>query len=310
METHFGRGGLASPYLFVVQDFGQSLLPLSVGYTESDMLDFVKKHKIKMFAGIALLGSLIFYSLSLRHKEHANSFERTVLSLTTPVAGSVSRIDVFISSIWNDYLYLVNVRQENKRLRETITILNKRLVDNREAVVEHDRLKKLMGLKDILPVSTRAALVVGEDSSPWFRTVTIDRGEADGVREGMPVVASAGVVGRIVKVAHNSSRVLLLSDHASGIAAVVQRSRARGVVMGKGGNICSLEFSQRGEDVRTGDVVLTSGIGGVFPKGLPIGEITMVKKGEYGIFQTVNIRPFVNISRLEEVLVVLQKSND
>jgi rod shape-determining protein MreC len=274
------------------------------------MLDVVKKHKIKIIAGIALFGSLIFYSLGLRHKEHTNTFERVVLNLSTPVAGTVSRIDDLFSSIWNDYLYLVNVQQENKRLRETITIQNKRLIENREAAEAQDRLKKLMAMKDSLPVSSRAASVVGEDSSPWFRTVTIDRGEADGIREGMPVVASAGVVGRIVKVAQNSSRVLLLTDHASGIAAVVQRSRARGVVIGKGGSICSLEFSQRGEDVRTGDTVLTSGIGGVFPKGLPIGEITMVKKGEFGIFQTVNIRPFVNISRLEEVLVVLNMNND
>jgi rod shape-determining protein MreC len=104
--------------------------------------------------------------------------------------------------------------------------------------------------------------------------------------------------------------VLLLTDHASGIAAVVQRSRARGVVKGKVGSICSLEFSQRGDDVRIGDIVLTSGIGGVFPKGLPIGEITMVKKGEYGIFQAVDIRPYVNIYRLEEVMVILQKGNE
>jgi rod shape-determining protein MreC len=283
---------------------------LNGSYTENHMLDIVKKHKYKIVAGIALFGSLIFYSLSLRYKEHANSFERSVLALSSPIAGTVCRIDGFFSSIWNDYLYLVNVQQENKQLRETIKIQNKRLIENKEALTVQDRLKKLMEMKEVLTVSSRAASVIGEDGSPWFRTITIDRGDADGILEGMPVVASAGVVGRIVKVARNSSRVLLLTDHASGIAAVVQRSRARGVATGKGGNICSLEFSQRGEDVKTGDIVITSGIGGVFPKGLPIGEITMVKKGEYGIFQTVNIRTFVNISRLEEVLVVLQKSND
>lgn len=274
------------------------------------MLDFLKNHRKKIIAGIAAFGALIFYSLNLRHEEHANSFERAVLTVMSPVVETVNLADDFLASIWNDYLYLVNVREENKQMRKTITILNKRLIENREAVAEHDRLKKLMDLKDTLPVSSCAALVVAEDSSPWFRTVTIDRGEKDGIREGMPVVAMAGIVGRIVKVAQNSSRVLLLTDHASGISAVVQRSRARGVVVGKGGNSCSLEFSERGEDVRTGDIVLTSGIGGVFPKGIPIGEITMVKKGEYGIFQTVNISPFVNISRLEEVLVVLQKSAD
>jgi rod shape-determining protein MreC len=151
------------------------------------MLDFVKKHKIKMFAGIALLCSLVFYSLSLRQKEHANSFERTVLNLTTPVAGSVSRIDSFFSSIWTDYLYLVI--DARKTSLETITILNKgwsmimRLSRNTTGL-------KTNGFEGHHAGFTRAALVVGEDSSPWFRTVTIDRGEVDGIRERMPVVAS------------------------------------------------------------------------------------------------------------------------
>jgi rod shape-determining protein MreC len=126
----------------------------------------------------------------------------------------------------------------------------------------------------------------------------------------MPVVTVSGIVGRLVKVAANSSRVLLLTDHASGVAAVVQRSRARGVVKGKGGGLCSLEFALRDEDVKVGDTVITSGIGTVFPKGLPIGEVTMVKKGAYGIFQTVELRPAVTIAKLEEVLVLLQQRHD
>jgi rod shape-determining protein MreC len=151
-----------------------------------------------------------------------------------------------------------------------------------------------------------AASVIGEDNAPWFRTVVIDRGEVDGLKEGMPVVTASGVVGQLVKVSMSSSRVLLLTDHASAIAAMVQRSRARGVVKGKGGNLCSLEFAVRDEDVKVGDMVTTSGIGRTFPKGLPIGEITMVRKGEYGMFQIIEIRPAVNISRLEEVLVLQQ----
>ncbi len=274
------------------------------------MLDFIRKYKIRILTGIALLVALIFYSLNLRHKENANVFERAVITASSPFVKVICRIDGFFCFIWDNYVYLVNVEKENRQLRESVKVLNKRLIESREAVLDNERLKKLMGMRDKLPAPSVAASVIGEDSSPWFRTVTIDRGETDGIREGMPVVSSAGVVGRVVKVAGSSARVLLLTDHASGIGAVVQRSRARGVVKGKGGNTCSLEFSQRGEDVRIGDVVLASGIGGVFAKGLPIGEITMVKKGEYGIFQTVDIRPFVNISRLEEVLVILQKSDD
>jgi len=170
----------------------------------------------------------------------------------------------------------------------------------------NERLQSLLDLKKSLGGTSIAANVIGEDVTPWFRTIIIDRGSVDGVREGMPVVAPAGVVGRVVRTAASSSRLLLLTDHASAMAALVQRSRARGVVVGKSGGLCSLEFSQRGEDVRVGDIVVTSGIGGVFPKGLPIGEVTMVKKGEYGIFQSVDIRPFVAMSRLEQVLVLVR----
>ncbi len=271
------------------------------------MLDLINKYRLRILAGIALFAALIFYSLNLRYKENANAFERTVISVTSPIVGTVFRLDSFFGSIWDNYIYLVDVEKENRKLRETAKILNRRLIESREAVLEGDRLRKLIGLREMAKVPTIAATVIGEDTSPWFKTVTIDRGYKDGIGEDMPVVTSAGVVGRVVKVAGNSSRVLLLTDHASGISAVVQRSRARGVVKGKGGNMCSLEFSARGEDVRIGDVVLTSGIGGIFPKGLPIGEVTMVKKGSYGIFQIVDIRPFVYIPRLEEVLVVSRK---
>jgi rod shape-determining protein MreC len=272
------------------------------------MLDFITKYKIRILAGVTLLAALVFYSLNLRQKEQANIFERAVITATTPVTELVDRVDGYFLSIWNNYIDLVDVEKENRKLRETVRILNKRVIENREALLENERLKKLTGMREKLAVPSVAASVISEDSSPWFNTIIIDRGEADGIREGMPVIGTAGVVGRIVKTARNSSRVLLLTDHASGIAAVVQRSRARGVVKGKGGNSCSLEFLQRGEDVKIGDVVITSGIGGVFPKGLPVGEITMVKKGEYGIFQTVEIRPFVFLPKLEEVLVILQKN--
>jgi len=271
-----------------------------------NMVNFIRKHGIRIIGGTALLAALLFYSLNLRQKENSNAFERAVLNVTAPIGGTVSGVNGFFSGIWENYISLVGVREENKRLRAVIEEQNTRLIRSREAVLANERLQRLLDLKGGLQGTSIAANVIGEDATPWFRTVIIDRGSMDGVREGMPVVAAAGVVGRVVRVAANSSRLLLLTDHASAIAATVQRSRARGVVMGKAGGLCSLEFSQRGEDVRVGDVVVTSGIGGVFPKGLPIGEVTMVKKGEYGIFQSVDLRPYVAMSRLEHVLVLVQ----
>lgn len=274
------------------------------------MLDLIRKYKVYIIIGVSVLAAFTFYSLNLRDKEHANGFERLVMNLFSPVDNVGSGVNNFFADLWSDYIDLVDVRRENKQLRETVKIMNSRLVADREAIHENDRLKQLLELKSSIKAPSVAALVIGEDSSPWFKTLVINRGSVDGLAEGMPVVAANGVVGQVVKVAAGSARVLLLTDHASGIAALVQRSRARGVVKGKGSSFCSLEFSLRDEDVKVGDMIVTSGIGGIFPKGLVIGEVTMVKKGEYGIFQTIDLRPAVNMAKLEEVLVLLQKSDD
>lgn len=274
------------------------------------MWELIRKYRRYLVIGIILLVAFVFYSLNLKDKEHETLFERAVLNLMSPVNALISRINRGVEGIWNDYLDLVGVSKQNKQLRESVKILNSRVIDNHEAVLANERLKKLLDLKNSLRSPTLAASVIGEDGSPWFKTIMIDRGEADGLREGMPVIAADGVIGQLVKVVAKSSRVLLITDHASGVAAIIQRSRARGVVKGKGGGRCSLEFSFAAEDVKVGDVVATSGIGRIYPKGLNIGEVTMVKKGEYGIFQTVDVRPAVNLSRLEEVLVLLQQPQD
>jgi rod shape-determining protein MreC len=274
------------------------------------MWEQFRKYRKHLIAATILLIAFIFYSLNLKDKEHANLFERTVLNISSPLLSVIARVNNGVSGVWKDYLDLVEVRKENKMLRESVKVLNSRIIESREALLANERLHKLLGIKNSLQTPSLAAKVIGEDSSPWFKTILINRGTDDGLKEGMPVIASDGIIGQLVKVAAGSSRVLLITDHASGVAAIIQRSRARGVVKGKGDGTCSLEFSLASEDVTVGDTVITSGIGAIFPKGLNIGEVTMVKKGEYGIFQTVEIRPTVNLARLEEVLVLLQQPRE
>jgi len=271
------------------------------------MWELIVKHRRHLLAGAIILAAFVFYSLHLKNKDQESLFEKGALNIISPANKMISRINNSAAGIWNDYANLIGVRKENKQLRESVRILNSRLSESHEAVLANERLKKLLDLKNTLQARSLAASVIGEDGSPWFKTIMIDRGEVDGLKEGMPVIAADGVIGQLVKVVANSSRVLLITDHASGVAGVIQRSRARGVVKGKGsGGVCILEFTLAEEDVKVGDAVITSGIGGVYPKGLKIGEVTMVKKGEYGIFQTVHVRPAVNLARLEEVLVLLQ----
>jgi rod shape-determining protein MreC len=273
-------------------------------------MEFFKKYGLVFLTGIGMLGALIFYSLNIPHKRSANFIEQGVMTVLAPVMKPAARASGFFEDVWDDYLNLMGVRQENLRLREEVKELNARIIATGETVLANQRLEKLLGMKNTIKAPVLTVTIVGEDLSSWFRTVVIDQGSSSGIAEGMAVVAADGVVGQIVKVAPNTSRVLLLSDHTSGIAATIQRSRARGVVKGKGEGLCSLEFTTREEDVKVGDMVVTSGIGGVFLKGIPIGEVTMVKRGEYGIFQTVTIRPMVNIAHLEEVLVVQKAPND
>lgn len=271
------------------------------------MIEYFTKYKVHIIIGVAMFAALVFYSLNLRQKEKATAFERAVLTVFSPLHSGMAGVTGFFGSIWSDYIFLVDAEHENKLLRKTVKQLNARLILAGETVRENQRLKTLLELKEELNGPSVAATVVGEDSSPWFKTLIINKGERDGLKEGMPVVATGGVVGQVVKVASTSSRVLLLTDHSCAVAAVIQRSRARGVVKGKGDNLCSMEFTVREDDVKPGDIVVTSGIGGIFPKGLLIGEVTMVRKGQYGIFQTINIRPGINLARIEDVLILLRR---
>ncbi len=269
-------------------------------------MEFLKKYLNPLVTGIGILAGLLVFSLNVPHNREANIAERSVLSVLSPLLQPVSRLGSLIENVWDGYIQLVDTHRENMRLREDIRSLNQRVLEGNEAVLTNQRLERLLDMKKIVKAPTVAATVIGEDVTSWFRTLVINRGSSSGIREGMAIISSDGVVGQTVKVSASTTRVLLLTDHASGISATIQRSRARGVVKGKAEMLCTLEFATREEDVKVGDTVVTSGIGGIFSKGLPIGEVTMVKRGEYGIFQTVSIRPAVNLSHLEEVLVVLQ----
>ncbi|HWI41802.1 MAG TPA: rod shape-determining protein MreC, partial [Verrucomicrobiae bacterium] len=159
------------------------------------MLETLRKYKFHLVAGASLFAALIFYSLSLRGREHAGPVERVLAGVTAPAQVGGGRLFGSLRGVWEDYIALVNVRSENRTLLETVKVQNQRLIEANEAVQQNGRLTSLLDLRKSLHARSVAATVVGEDASPWFRTVVIDRGERDGIRDGMPVVAGAGVVG-------------------------------------------------------------------------------------------------------------------
>ncbi len=152
-----------------------------------------------------------------------------------------------------------------------------------------------------------AAQVIGRDPTGWFKSVIIDKGKNSGIKVNMPVVNSKGVVGRLVSVSYNYAKVLLVIDQNSAVDCIIQRSRDNGIVKGLSSKVCILDYVLKTSDVRVGDMVITSGLDRVFPKGIPVGEVIDVKNPPGGLFKDVKVRPMVDFSNLEELLVILKE---
>lgn len=268
------------------------------------MRELLRRYRFLWLAIILLLATMILYSYNLRQKTAATFFERAVLTLASPFQTSVDGIVDSVTETWGNYLWLVDARQRNLELEKENQQLRSQLRQVQEISLQNERLRKLLAFVDHLDRPALPAQVIGEDASNWARTIIIDKGAEAGLRTGLPVVAAQGVVGRIIKIAPSSSRVLLITDASSAIAALIQRTRTRGVARGRGDNL-SIEYALRDADIQVGDILVTSGMGGVFPKGLPLGLVESVEKDQFGLFQQVKAAPTVDFSLLEEVMVIV-----
>ncbi|MDY0212857.1 MAG: rod shape-determining protein MreC [Desulfuromonadaceae bacterium] len=269
------------------------------------MLDFFNLQKRLFALFVLLLCALLLYSYNLRAKSSTNLFERSILLLTEPVSQGITKTTNSVITLWQDYLHLVGVKQENDKLLLKLNQLSHLAIENNELAAENARLQQLLDFRDSVNAEAVPAQVISADAMNWFRTIIINKGTDSGIQENMPVVAASGIVGRTIKCAAKSSRVLLITDASSAVAALVQRNRIRTVARGTGANL-SCEYASRLEKANIGDHIVTSGNGGVFPKGILIGTITEVQTPKYGLFQTITAKPAVDFSRLEEVLVIVK----
>jgi rod shape-determining protein MreC len=228
-----------------------------------------------------------------------------LIELAAPVQKLLSLPAELARSGWGRYVALLDVRSDNERLRARVALLEEENLQFREALVESGRLQRIAEMRTDFEAPMRPAQIVGQDVSPWFRSVLVDRGGSDGVRSGMPVVTETGVVGLVTATSPHAGRAMLLLDAQSAVDALVQRSRARGIVRGDGADRLHFELFVRGDDVQVGDVLITSGFGGVYPKGLRIGEITAVEPPGERLLQRAEVRSAVDFGRLEQVFVLL-----
>lgn len=271
-----------------------------------------KASKFSLFISVLLL-IFVFYALSIKPSGRMPWHQQIVVSALSPFQKSASFIGDGVQNIWRHYFDLVGASRENDLLRKKVSEYRLSLMKLAELKNENERLRELLHFKKLNDLkSVVGAKVIANDLRGDFRSITINRGANDGVTPNMVVLSSRGLVGRVVDVAGNQCRVLLITDPNSAVDVTVQRSRARALLVGKetATNLTQtyflsrLEYLNRQSDIIDKDIVVTSGLDNIYPSGIPVGEIEQIMSSSLGVFKDANVVPFTDFSNLEEVLLV------
>lgn len=255
-----------------------------------------------LFIGLTV-GHIILISAQVTTERGVPVLEAVTFGVFAEVQRAASTAIGGLQASWSDYVALQQVRRENDRLRTEVAQLQVRLQQERALAQRARTLESLLELRSDAALPTVAAAVIAGGASPDFRTITIDKGTADGLGADMAVIAPAGVVGRVITPTARAAKVQLLIDRNAAAGALVERSRAQGVAIGTGGAL-RLDYVSGTADVQVGDTVVTSGIDGIYPKGFVVGQIESIERGQ-GVFGAIAIRPAVDFSSLEAVLIVV-----
>jgi len=267
-----------------------------------------RKYSLPALIIIILLSALILISLRVKQRKGVDFLDALFIEFCSPFQRASTFVSKTIRGVFQEYLFLVHVQKENTLLKQKLAELQQENQQMKEMAIANERLQKLLQFREKISSSVIAAEVIGQDPSSWFKSVTINKGERDGVRKGMAVISPEGVIGQILKTAPDYATILLITDYNSAIDSFVRRTRAKAIVEGKGENRCQLKYLLRADEVTVGDIVVTSGLGGNFPKGLMVGEIRRVDKRGHGVFQYAELVPSVDLTKLEEVLVITGSS--
>ncbi len=256
-----------------------------------------------LFLGV-VLGHILLISAQVNSRSGVPVLESVTFGVFSEIQRVVFGVTSSVSRVWTGYIGLRHVKAENDALKQQLSDAQIALQTQRAQADRARGLEQLLELRDSTTMQTAAAQIIGAAATPDFRTVTIDKGTASGLKVDMAVIAPAGVVGRVVVSSLRAAKVQLLIDRNAAAGAIIERSRAQGVVVGGGDGRLLLEYMSEGFDVAVGDVVVTSGIDGIYPKGLVIGNVDDVEKAG-AAYRRISVRPAVNFSALEEVLVVM-----
>jgi rod shape-determining protein MreC len=265
---------------------------------------------------IILVGILFLQVLGLavQVKRGGNDAENTrliriwVVGAITPFERGLVWVESSSNNLWHNYFYLRGVRAENRELKQQIEQMRLEQVRLNEDAAQAHRLQNLLAFKEQYIAKTVAAQVIGSSGSDLSRSVYIDKGEDDGLKRDMAVITADGIVGKVMVVYPSTAQVLLINDQTSGVGVILEKSRLQGVLRGSANGEVMLERIMSDEQVAAGETILTSGGDQIFPKGLPVGTVTRVSNGK-DLFLNIKVKPAADISKLEEVLVLVEKQD-
>lgn len=269
---------------------------------------FLWRNRVVLTGGALIVLSLYLMTAGVRQGDRVGAPARGMLEVLRPVQAGTANFGAGLRSIYHDYLNLVRVRQENERLIAELARVKAEQARMAELEAENRHLTELLELRDALGADAIAANVIGSDATGISHTLILGQGSASGLRPGMAVLSNEGVVGRIIETSPHASRVLLIDDHNSALDGFDQRSRARGIVAGLVDDGVIMKYVDRSQDIKAHDTIVTSGLDGIFPRGLLVGTVSGVHREGPGLFLTVQLAPAVSFRELEQVLVVRQQT--
>ena len=269
------------------------------------MFTFLRRYRELLVVGTLLLAPLISYLTTGHRGREPNFIDRAVLFISAPVQAALTSAIDFVSGMGSGYVSLRGSHEEAQICRVGLAEAHAELNALREAEAENARLKSLLNYVEDTVDQEIVARVIGLNPSPQFQSIRINRGEDDGVRFGLPVVTAEGAVGQVIRSVGGSADVMLLTDPQSHIGGVIQRTRVRVTISGGGGGRpLSLDLVRREDDARDGDIVVTAGSDGIFPRGVRVGVVRTPERPSVSMFLKATLEPSVELNRVEEVLVI------
>jgi len=265
---------------------------------------FFKNYRTVLFIGAFIVAALVLLSYGLKYDSGQGVVKRLVLEMASPVQTLFSASMEGVENAWMRYIRLVGLEEDNRQLQSKIAGLQAELILYKEGYLEAQRLQNLLSLQNDYQHSFITARVIGKEQAALSKTLWINKGSAHGLKPGMPVLVPPGLIGKLTDVSWHNSKVMLLIDENSNVDVLIQRTRVQGIVRGAGSRGCMVKYISKIQDVKEGDVLVTSGMSNLFPKGLLVGKVTHVDRMDVGLFLQIRVAPFADFTAVEEVIVL------